>query len=281
MPKIGELSKQTYNILKPYGISSQDVRLLIMHNEGLQDQIDVILKQDQEAKHADMLPAQIERLKNNEPIEYIINEAYFLMKKLYVNENVLIPRGETEELVANLTEEISNYYDPRNFLVAADLGTGSGAIAISLSDNFPNWIINASDISKGALEVAKINCDRYAPEVRLLEGDALEPFIENNIKLDIIVSNPPYITPNEEVQNSVRGFEPASALWFDENNSVYEKIFRDYEKVKKGSLFMAFEISPELEGWLVKKMKQYLKNYEYHFLKDMNGFTRFLFINIE
>jgi hypothetical protein len=102
--------------------------------------------------------------------------------------------------------------------------------------------------------------------------------IENNINLDIIVSNPPYILNQEDAQASVRDYEPASALWLDKEHSVYESIFRDYKKVKKGSLFMAFEISPDLEMWLEDLMKKYLEDYSYEFAKDLNGFTRFLYI---
>jgi methylase of polypeptide subunit release factors len=79
----------------------------------------------------------------------------------------------------------------------------------------------------------------------------------------------------------VRDYEPASALWLDKEHSVYESIFRDYKKVKKGSIFMAFEISPDLEMWLEDLMKKYLEDYTYEFAKDLNGFTRFLYIFVK
>lgn len=281
MPTIGEVLKEQYDLAKPYGIMAMDLRILIMHNEGFEEQIDVMFSKEKEMKHPDLFREQVQRLIKGEPVEYILGEADFLGSQLKINENVLIPRSETEELVAGITERIGNYYDPRNYLVAADIGTGSGCISVGLRKSFGNWLLIASDISPKALEVAKENFDRYNVRAQVFEGDALTPYIENRINLDIIVSNPPYILNEEDAQQSVRDFEPASALWLDKENSVYESIFRDYKKVKKESLFMAFEISPDLEFWLEDLMKKYLEDYTYEFAKDLNGFTRFLYIFVK
>lgn len=281
MPTIGEVLKEQYDLAKPYGIMAMDLRILIMHNEGFEEQIDVMFSKEKEMKHPALFREQVQRLIKGEPVEYILGEADFLGSQLKINENVLIPRSETEELVAGITERIGNYYDPRNYLVAADIGTGSGCISVGLRKSFGNWLLIASDISPKALEVAKENFDRYNVRAQVFEGDALTPYIENRINLDIIVSNPPYILNEEDAQQSVRDFEPASALWLDKENSVYESIFRDYKKVKKESLFMAFEISPDLEFWLEDLMKKYLEDYTYEFAKDLNGFTRFLYIFVK
>ena len=146
------------------------------------------------------------------------------------------------------------------------------------SSLFPNWILVASDLSDKALEVAKRNFRTYGERVETLQGKSLEPFIENKMNLDIIVSNPPYIKNREEVQDSVKRFEPESALYMEEGKSVYEDIFRDYKKVKKGSLLMAFEIGYDLEDFLKEAMAKYLEDYEYEFLDDLNGLRRFLFV---
>jgi release factor glutamine methyltransferase len=136
----------------------------------------------------------------------------------------------------------------------------------------------ASDISPKALAVAKKNFHAQNINVQTLEGDALKPYIENKINLDIIISNPPYIIDENDAQNSVRKYEPASALWLDKKQSVYESILRDYKKVKRGDILIVFEISPDLKDWLVELIKKYMDNPEYHFEKDLNGFDRFLFI---
>ena len=281
MPTIGEALKEAHELAKPYGITAMDLRILIMHNEGFREQIDVMFSKDKPMLHYDLFKEQVQRLINDEPVEYIIGEADFLGCRIKINENVLIPRGETEELIAGLTERIDDYYDPRNYLVCADIGTGSGCIAVGLRQSFGNWLLVASDISEKALEVAKQNFDHYNVRAQVLQGDALEPYIEQKINLDIIVSNPPYILNKEDAQSSVRDFEPASALWLDKSHSVYESIFRDYKKVKQGTMFMAFEISPDLEEWLKDLMNKYLEDYTYEFVKDLNGFVRFLYIFIK
>jgi release factor glutamine methyltransferase len=279
MAKVGAVYDKALAEGKPFEVLSADVRLLICHDEGYLEQIDVIMNRDKEMLHEADFWSQFDLLKKGEPVEYILHEASFLRHRLYVDERVLIPREETEELVADITERISDYYDPRNFLVCADIGTGSGAIALALKEAFPNWVLLASDISEGALAVAKKNFADAGLRIETLEGDALQPYIANRTALDILVSNPPYILNKEDAQASVRDYEPASALWLDKEKSVYESIFRDYEKVKKGSLFMAFEISPDLQGWLMELMKRYLKDYDYEFAEDLSGLTRFLFVN--
>ncbi len=278
MPTIDEAIKKAYQEGKKNGILPIDLRLLIMHDEGLSEPIEVLYKKDEEMKNYPLFLEQVQRLNNDEPVEYIINEANFLGRRLYVDHNVLIPRSETEELVANITENISDYYDARNYLVCADIGTGSGAIALALKDAFPNWIIVASDISEPALEVAKRNITESGSSIETYLGDALNPYIEKKTNLDIIVSNPPYIIDKDSAQSSVRDFEPSSALWMEKGKSVYESIFKDYKKVKRGSLLMCFEISPDLQDWLIEMMKKYLEDYEYRFIDDLNKLTRFLLV---
>ncbi|MBE6134543.1 MAG: peptide chain release factor N(5)-glutamine methyltransferase [Erysipelotrichaceae bacterium] len=278
MPKIYDVYLDAMNKGKEKGVLSGDIRTLIAYDMGFSAPIDTLLHKDEEMREIEKFNAQFARLLNNEPVEYIINEATFLQHKLYVDPRVLIPRMETQELVANLSEKILDYYDPRNYLVVADIGTGSGAIALALKAMFPNWIILASDLSPDALEVAKKNFDTYGERVTVLEGRSLEPFIEAKTNLDIIVSNPPYILNKEEVQEPVKAFEPESALYLDTNASVYEDIFRDYQKVKKGSLLMAFEIGYDLKDYLTQLMAKYLRDYEFEFVDDLNGLPRFLFV---
>lgn len=278
MPKIYDVYLDAMNKGKEKGVLSGDIRTLIAYDMGFSAPIDTLLHKDEEMREIEKFNAQFARLLNNEPVEYIINEATFLQHKLYVDPRVLIPRMETQELVANLSERILDYYDPRNYLVVADIGTGSGAIALALKSMFPNWIVLASDISGDALEVAKKNFETYGERVTVMQGRSLEPFIEAKTNLDIIISNPPYILNKEEVQESVKGFEPETALYLDTNASAYEDIFRDYQKVKKGSLLMAFEIGYDLKDYLTQLMAKYLRDYEFEFVDDLNGLPRFLFV---
>ncbi len=263
---------------KAFGVLSGDLRILISHDMGWAEPIDTLFHKDEEFAAEPLFLEQYERLKKGEPVEYIINEARFLHHRFYVDPRVLIPRMETEELIANISERITDYFDPRNWLVCADIGTGSGAIAITLKSMFSNWLITASDISSDALEVAKKNIADSNLRVQTLQGDGLQPFIDANMNLDIIVSNPPYILNKDEVQDSVKNYEPSSALYLDKAHSVYEDIFSKYKKVKKGSLLMCFEIGYDLKDYLIDLMQRYLEDYEYEFIEDLNGLTRFLFV---
>lgn len=279
MPKISDALKEAWEYGKDKGAEPIDLRLLIMKDEGYTEQIDVLINKEKEMKNYSLFQKQYHQLIDDDmPVEYILHEADFLGQKLYVDENVLIPRGETEEMIAKLSENINKFYDPRMYLVCGDVGTGSGCIPIAIKSYFPNWLTVASDISPKALEVAKKNFHANNINVQALLGDALEPYIENKINLDIIISNPPYILNEEDAQSSVKRYEPASALWLDKNHSVYESIFRDYKKVKKGDILMVFEISPDLEDYLRSLINKYMDKPEFYFEKDLNGFTRFLFV---
>ncbi len=278
MPKIYDTYLSAMKVGKEKGVSSQDIRILIAHEMGYPEPIDTLYHKDDEFTKIEQFEADFAILLQGMPVEYVVNEATFLHTKLYVDPRVLIPRMETEELVANLSERIMDYYDPRNYLVVADVGTGSGAILCALRPLFPNWLLVGSDISEQALEVAKKNLDANGVKANLLYGRSLEPYIEAKTNLDVIISNPPYILNKDEVQDSVKNYEPAEALYLDKANSVYEDIFRDYKKVKKGTLLMVFEIGYDLEDYLKELMGRYLEDYEYEFIKDLNGLTRFLLV---
>lgn len=281
MPKIGEIYREQYQLSKPFDVLSADLRILIAHNEGFEQQIDVIYHQEDEMKHPTLFLSQCERLRKGEPVEYIINESQFLGMNLYVDKNVLIPRNETEELISILSQKVSEYFDPRNYLMVGDIGTGSGAIILGVKSLFPNWVCGASDIKEDALKIAKKNFDRYSIQVETHLGDALEPWIKNDTKFDILISNPPYILHKEDAQQSVIDYEPDSALWLTPENDVYEKIFANVYKVKRGALLLAFEISPDLVDHLNGLMEKHLHDYECEFVKDLSGFDRFLFVYLK
>ena len=278
MTKIFDVYLQAMKAGKEAGVTSQDIRVLIAHEMGFAAPIDTLYHKDEEFTKNEQFQADFAKLMQGMPVEYVINEATFLHTKIYVDRRVLIPRMETEELIATLSERIMDYYDPRNYLVCADIGTGSGAILCALHSLFPNWLLVGSDISSQALEVAKKNVIDHGVKANLLQGPSLEPYIAAHMNLDIIVSNPPYIINRDEVQESVKRYEPAEALYLDKEHSVYEEIFRDYKKVKKGTLLMAFEIGYDLVDYLTGLMEKYLEDYEFEFIKDLNGLDRILLV---
>ena len=159
------------------------------------------------------------KLANHIPAQYIIGHAEFYGMQLKVDERVLIPRPETEELVELILAE-----NPKENLKVLDIGTGSGAIALSLAKNRPDWTITAADISQDALDLASENAKRLNLGISFIKSDC---FFEICSKYDIIVSNPPYISraDEEEVGLNVLHSEPHLALFADEEGlAIYRRI---------------------------------------------------------
>ena len=161
--------------------------------------------------HIDALQNALKELKEGIPIQYITGKAWFMGNNLLVNENVLIPRPETEELVDWITEYATIIDKPLQIM---DIGTGSGCIAISLKLALPNCMVAGLDISEEALVVAKENAKQLNAEISWMQENILDTTYLPN-KFDIIVSNPPYIPFKENVnmQVQVKNFEPSIALF--------------------------------------------------------------------
>ena len=189
----------------------------------------------------------IERLQNGEPVQYIVGNVNFYGNEIKVNKNVLIPRFETEELVEYTISYIKKMFKEKINII--DLGTGSGCIAITLKKKI-NSNVSAIDISKEALEVAKENAKKNKVEIDFIQNDMLDN-ISN--KFDVIISNPPYISKNEEIQDIVRKNEPSLALYADnEGLYYYEKIIKQAKKNLKEKFIIAFEIG-YMQGEKIKK----------------------------
>ena len=223
--------------------------------------------------------AGLKRLLNDEPLQYILGYQNFYGYQIIVNPDVLIPRYETEELVANVLAESDYYFSELDHIDIADVGTGSGAIAVALKKEEPKFHMTATDISAAALKVARDNCIKNAADITLLEGDMLQPLIDNNIRLDILVSNPPYIPVHQEMQKSVTENEPHVALFGGEDGLYfYRRIFEDAHKVIKEHSFLAFEIGYDEKQALQKLAARYFPNDRQEVLRDINGKDRMLFI---
>lgn len=222
----------------------------------------------------DNIKDAIKRLNAGEPVQYIVGNVDFYGYELDVNKNVLIPRRETEELVEEVIKRSKNFNNP----TIIDVGTGSGAIAISLSKEL-NCHIYASDISGAALKVAKKNICKTSSNVTLYKGNMLKPYIKNNIKVDILVSNPPYIDKTEKIEDIVKNNEPHLALYAKNKGlEFYESILKDASKILNDKFLIAFEIGQE-QGEMVKKIAlKYLSNIKVEIKKDLSLKNRFVFV---
>ncbi len=241
----------------------------------------------------------LNKMPSNEPIQYILGHTEFYGMTFRVSKDVLIPRPETEELVDFIIKKHQN--QPKNIISTnilnttlniLDIGTGSGCIIISLAKNLANSISSvnafAMDISENALKVAESNAKENNVKVQFIQQDILaknlEKELENNFdffdKLDIVVSNPPYVTQAEKqlMQANVLDFEPHNALFVEDLEPLvfYERIiFLATKYLKKGG-FLYFEINEKYPN----EMKNLLEKYNFsdvEILLDLQGKSRMIF----
>ena len=219
------------------------------------------------------LEEAIERYKNGEPVQYIIGNVNFYGNTIKVNKNVLIPRFETEELVEKTIKRIKNKFDQQINIL--DLCTGSGCIAITLKKEL-NSNITATDISIDALEVAKENIKLNNVDITLINSDL---FNNINDKFDCVISNPPYISYDEEIDELVKNNEPDIALYAPNKGLYfYEEILKNIKKHLNDRFIIAFEIGYKQGNDLVEITNKYLDNVNISVEKDLQGRDRFLFI---
>lgn len=221
----------------------------------------------------------MEEYYNGRPIQYIKGVETFFGRDFKVNEDVLIPRYETEELVENILYRIDDYFPGYKNITLCDVGTGSGAIAISLALEEPKLKVYATDISDLALTVARENADNLKANVEFLAGDMLQPLIEKNLKVDIFVSNPPYIPQEQEIEAVVKDNEPHVAL-FGGNDGLYfyRKIFEGVNALLNERALLAFEMGFDQRELMEEAVHKYFPNDPYEIIKDINGKDRMLFI---
>jgi release factor glutamine methyltransferase len=223
-------------------------------------------------KHRQVIDSFIEKLKKNVPIQYILGETEFYGLMFSVNESVLIPRPETEELVDWIRTET----DTKAKLQMLDIGTGSGCIAISLKHQFPNADVDAYDVSEKALETAKVNAKRNDVSVKFSKVDILnsDEFLK---QWDIIVSNPPYIPELEKVdiQPNVLDYEPHLALFVPDNDPLlfYRRIAEMAMKQLKPGGKLYFEIH-RAAGSACLKLLMELGFTDVELRKDISGNDR-------
>jgi len=209
------------------------------------------------------------------PIQHIIGYEEFYGRKFIVNEHVLIPRPETEELIVAVLERVDSYFSNSSKLKCVDIGTGSGAIAVTMKLERPEFAVAASDISEEALNIARKNADALGAEIDFRHGNLIEPFL--NEKWDIILSNPPYI-PNEEkntLSDVVRDHEPHNALFGGiDGLDFYRRFSSDLPKIINKKALIAFEIGAGQGEAVADLMKKAFPNSKTEIILDINGKDR-------
>ena len=214
------------------------------------------------------------KLANHIPAQYIIGHAEFFGMQLKVDERVLIPRPETEELVELILAE-----NPKDNLKVLDIGTGSGAIALALTKNRPDWTITAADISQDALDLARKNAEIQNLNIFLKKSDC---FSEISSKYDIIVSNPPYISRRDEseVGLNVLHSEPHLALFADEDGlAIYRRIAEESKDYLNDGGKIYLEIGYKQGQSIPTLFKENLPEKRVRTLKDQFGQDRMVVVD--
>ena len=255
-------------------ISSVETKILIASVMN-HDTLEIInyLHQEMTPKQEEDFKNLVKARRNNIPVQYITKSVNFYGLELYVNESVLIPRFETEELVENTVKLLNERFNNPKVL---DLCCGSGAIGLAIKDKINNSIVTMSDISPQALEVAKINKDKLNMDVEIIESDLFQNI---NDKYDCIISNPPYIKDNEEIEDIVKSNEPHLALYGGiDGLDYYEKILQNIKNYLNYKYLIAFEIGETQKEKVIEIANKYLNNIDIISKQDLSGRDRMIFI---
>ncbi|MDR9419531.1 peptide chain release factor N(5)-glutamine methyltransferase [Gracilimonas sp.] len=236
--------------------------------------LDLYLEYDRPLSTAELdeLRPMVKRRASHEPLQYITGETDFHRVTLKVEAGVLIPRQETEQLV----DWILNHFDETTQLKVIDIGTGSGCIPIALKKARPNWNVTATDISDEALRIAEENASLNQVEIDFMKNDLFQPELPSGEKFDLIISNPPYIHPDERntLDEEVKNYEPEIALFCESTHKMYsaiEKICQLYLQ-PSGTIFL--ELHEHHTGEVLKIFKE--ETWEPELKNDFSDKPRFL-----
>jgi release factor glutamine methyltransferase len=243
-----------------------------LHHTKSSIALDMSVKMTQELNCE--IQTAIEKIKNNEPIQYVIGQAHFMGRNFIVTQNVLIPRQETELLVNQIIQDNK----PNNKLEILDIGTGSGCIAITLQKEL-NCKLEAIDLSTSALEIAQRNAKILKAQINFIKKDILQQILQANTYYDIIVSNPPYVLELEKksINLNVLKYEPHLAIFVkNEDPLIFYKKITDIAVTNlknKGRLYL--EIN-ELFGEAIKQILEKKSFIEVKIHKDLNNKDRYI-----
>ncbi len=256
---------------------------LLMAELCRQKNINLYLEMEEEADAdlASLYLKDIALMEEGKPLSYVLGYESFYGYDFIVNEDVLIPRPETEELVGLVLGLFDDYFPDRDKVSVFDVATGSGAIGITLNLEEPKMDVTASDISEKALVVAEKNNEKLQANVKFICGNMLDPFIERNLHCDILVCNPPYIPSSEQMEHSVVDYEPHVALFGgDDGLKFYRDVFEKAPQVLNPKSFLAFEMGYNQGKALSSLAKEHFPNGKVTVHKDMSGKDRMLTIEL-
>lgn len=234
------------------------------------------LDEQVDEEKATLYKKEVEAMANNKPLQYVIGKVNFYGSEFVVNEKVLIPRFETEELVENTINKINEMFPKQNIKIL-DIGCGSGVIGLTLKKFFPESEVTLVDISKDALEVAKENAERLNLSVNFIESDVFQNVYDI---YDVIISNPPYIMDDEEIEDIVRDNEPHIALYAGKDGlDCYKKIMQDIKRHLNNKYLISFEIGRYQAPSIISMANYFLLKPTVEVKQDLQERDRMVFIS--
>lgn len=260
-----------------YTSSEAEELFYIFSQEFLKmNKLEIQLKPEKEISDSQLVDLQnvLEKLKTKQPYQQILGYSEFYGLKFFVDEHVLIPRPETEELVDIFINKVKDF-PYKNFSVL-DVGTGSGCIPISIAKHFPDAKVSSIDISEKALQIARKNAEQHQVKINFVQADYLN--LELSETYDYIISNPPYIDQieQEEIHDSVKEFEPNIALFAPKNKPLafYEKLAKDAPKHLSRGGYIFLEINQKLGKTTLELFENSLQKAT--LIQDLSGNDRFI-----
>lgn len=282
--KIFEALKWASSFLREHGREENIGEMLLCHYLGLsRAQLLAEIREELSPAVKEKFVAAIEKVVSGVPVQHIMGYEEFYGRKFLVNEEVLIPRPETEELVQGLLVRIGRLYPATDVIKVVDVGTGSGAISITLALEDERLDVMTVDIAKASIDVAQENAARLGTKVRFIEGDLLEPLIEEGQKVDVVVSNPPYI-PEDDIatlSTVVKDHEPLRALVGGQDGlDFYRRFMKEIPLVLKERGIVAFEVGVGQGEDVAQMLRVTFPGATVEVVNDINGKDRMVFAEI-
>ncbi|MFE4351117.1 peptide chain release factor N(5)-glutamine methyltransferase [Peribacillus butanolivorans] len=279
--KVFEVLKWASSFLKENDRDANAGEILLQHYlKQTRSQLLANLHYELSKEELEQFKSAVELHVDGTPVQYITGSEEFYGRTFLVNEEVLIPRPETEELIYYTLRKLPNIFTKGQKLSLADIGTGSGAIAITMKLEETDLLVTATDIADPSLEVARKNAKVLGAEVQFVQGDLLQPFIKQNNQVDILLSNPPYI-PNDDQKSMsvvVTDHEPHRALFAGVDGlDFYRRFMEQLPLVVKVPGLIGFEVGTGQGQAVAGLLKRTFPAAEVSIENDINKKDRMVF----
>lgn len=271
------------SFLKEHGRDASAARILMQHLYNT-DYTGIIMRMNDEMpkEKQEIFREMVEEHAKGKPVQYITGTEEFYGRFFYVDESVLIPRPETEELILGAINRMKRLFGNHKELKIADIGTGSGIIAITMKLEWPDAKVTATDISEAALQTAKRNAEKWRAYIDFRLGDLTGPI--QHEKWDVILSNPPYIAHHEaeEMSEVVLDYEPHLALFAEDDGlEFYKRLAQSLPNLLNKPSLIGVEIGHRQGEAVANLFQSSFPDAQIEIVKDMNQKNRFVFCMID